>query len=288
MKFYIKILFSGGLALFLFLRFVNAEEVSEKATSENNNSVPTLPIVIPDDEFFDDEYASMTVDVYDPFEGYNRMMFAFNDKLYDYTLRPFAKGYAWLVPAAPRRGISNFFTNLGFPIRLISNIFQLKFKEGGREVGKFLLNSTVGIAGLFKVSDRVACLADNGPTADFGQMLGTWGMKKGPFIVLPLAGPMVFRDGVAWGAGYFAWPTAWHWTQDRVSHRVQYAFDVLMPLNTTPEIIKTYDLTLKGAIDPYIAMRNGYVQYRDSSIKNPPRSVPHVPPPLRKGKPRSR
>ena len=178
--------------------------------------------------------------------------------------------------------------NLAFPLRLVANILLLDFKECGREIGKFVLNSTVGIGGIFKVSEKVSWLADKGPTADFGQVLGTWGMKKGPFIVLPVLGPIVLRDGVAWAAAYYTWPGTWNYTKEHVNPHVLDAAGALQIVNSFPDLLKAYDLSLKGAIDPYIAMRNSYVQYRDSRIKNPPKSVRHTPPPLKKGKPRSR
>ena len=120
---------------------------------------------------------------YDPWESFNTSMFEFNRQFDRVLLKPVAKGYNFLMPDWVQISISNFYYHLRFPPRLLNNVFQGKFKGAGIEVGRFVVNSTIGGAGLIDVAKDMGLET---PEEDMGQTLGHYGMKPGPYLVLPL------------------------------------------------------------------------------------------------------
>ncbi len=146
------------------------------------------------DEFEDEFEDDVATEVFDPLSGYNRFMTGFNDKLYFWVLKPVATGYSWVVPEFARRGINNFFKNLYYPIRLVNNVLQLKFKNAGEETLRFVTNSTIGVLGLWDPA-KVWFGLEAHPE-DFGQTFGVWGIGPGPHIVLPVLGPSNLRDTI--------------------------------------------------------------------------------------------
>ena len=206
----------------------------------------------------------------DPLQRFNRTIFAFNDSLYTYALGPFAHGYVLIVPRPVRTGISNFFDNLGFPVRFINCVLQGKFTRSAQETGKFVLNSTAGVGGLIRVSDHVPSLADV-PAEDFGQTLGVWGIPPGPYIVIPVLGPSDCRDLVGFVGDYALYPLDWY--PLGIIHHSFVSDAVLIALSATryvgglPKAIDTYDQMKSAAVDPYIAIRDGYLSYRAAQIK---------------------
>jgi phospholipid-binding lipoprotein MlaA len=127
----------------------------------------------------------------DPWEGFNRRMYYFNAKADQYVLLPVVAGYKKVTPDFIETGISNFFNNLGEIPTFINSILQLKIPVAGETLGRFVLNSTFGLAGLFDVATPVGLVEQN---EDFGQTLGYWGVDAGPYLVLPLLGPSSLRD----------------------------------------------------------------------------------------------
>lgn len=213
-----------------------------------------------------DEYAA--VRVYDPIEPVNRAIFKFNDGLYDYVLRPVSRGYTYVVPAPVRRGLGNFFGNLRFPIRLVSNLLQGRFKRAGLETERFYVNTIAGLGGFIRISDDVPALA-NVPSEDLGQTFGVWGIHRGPYLVLPLLGPGTVRDTVGGVGDYFLNPLHWNLLQraDNYDWTWDTGLQVTDSVNAFPELLRTYDAERKSAIDPYVAVRSAYVQYRDAAVK---------------------
>ncbi|MGM0622566.1 MAG: MlaA family lipoprotein, partial [Campylobacterota bacterium] len=130
-------------------------------------------------------------EVYDPFQGYNRVMTGFNDKFYVYLLNPVTKGYKTVAPKQLRDRFSDFFHNLMFPIRFANNILQGKFEGATIEVGRFLFNTTFGVGGLFDAASAQGLKVYD---EDFGQTLGHYGVGPGPHIVMPFLGPTNLRD----------------------------------------------------------------------------------------------
>ena len=121
----------------------------------------------------------------------NANIFEFNRQVDRFVLKPVAKGYNFVMPDLVQVGISNIFSNLRFAPRFLNNVFQGKLKGAGIEVGRFLINSTVGLAGFFDLAKEVNLVT---PDEDFGQTLGFYGVKPGPYLVLPLLPPFTVRD----------------------------------------------------------------------------------------------
>lgn len=226
---------------------------------------PPDPAEYPDEAAEDAEFAEYEVPrVSDPFEPVNRSVFRFNDTVYRHVLRPFARGYEKAVPRLMRRGIGSFFDNLRFPVRFVSCVFQGRVDRSAAETGKFLVNSTVGIGGFIKVSDRIPELQV--PAEDVGQTIGRWGVGHGPFIVIPVLGPSSVREVAGRVGDGFLTPTSWDFL-DHYDWKVRAGLQTADAVNGTPELLATYDSLRKAALDPYIAFRNGYIQYRDAAVK---------------------
>ena len=144
------------------------------------------------DDGFEDEFESAEKEIFDPLSGYNTVMTQFNDGFYVYVLDPVARGYEWVVPDLAQRGVKNFFHNLLFPIRFVNNALQLKPINAGEELFRFIINSTVGIFGLWDPAKEWFDLEAH--EEDFGQTLGYYGVGGGFHIVLPFLGPSNLRD----------------------------------------------------------------------------------------------
>lgn len=195
-------------------------------------------------------------EIADPLEPFNRAMYHFNDKLYFWVLKPVAQGYGKVVPEAARVSVSNFFANLAFPIRFVNCLLQANFKGAAAELGRFTVNTLWGIAGfLDPASSKDINLSKQ--DEDFGQTLGTYGFGQGFFINWPLFGPSSPRDTVGLVGDAFLTPSTYlsPWyagVGTRVYDRV----------NDTSLKIGDYESLKEAAIDPYVAIRDAYVQYR--------------------------
>lgn len=128
----------------------------------------------------------------DPLQRFNRGVFRFNDTLDRYVAKPVAKGYRKVTPRVVRTGISNFFVNLRMPVVMVNDLLQGKPRAASMDAGRFLMNSTWGLAGFIDVGSRMHIPLND---EDFGQTLGRWGVGPGPYVVLPFLGPSTFRDG---------------------------------------------------------------------------------------------
>lgn len=131
------------------------------------------------------------IDVYDPWEGFNRSVYRFNAGFDHYVFLPVVRGYATITPNIVEDGISNFFNNIFEINTLINTVLQLKGQKSLETTGRFIINSTVGVLGLFDVATK---LGINEHDEDFGQTLGHYGVGNGPYLVLPLLGPSNLRD----------------------------------------------------------------------------------------------
>ncbi len=137
--------------------------------------------------------AATRTEAYDPFEPVNRALYRVNDLGDRYLLRPVAVGYTRGVPPQLRSGLRNVFSNLLYPITIVNALLQGKFAQAGQDSGRFLLNSTVGIGGLFDPATRIG-LKEN--DEDFDQTMTVWGVSQGPYLVIPLLGPRTTRHAV--------------------------------------------------------------------------------------------
>ncbi|WP_417526882.1 VacJ family lipoprotein [Marinomonas shanghaiensis] len=128
----------------------------------------------------------------DPWEGFNRAMFSFNDAVDGAILKPVAEGYKAITPNPVQKGVSNFFSNLGEIGNITNNLLQGKWDETASSTFRFLINSTAGWLGIFDVASEMGLKRYK---EDFGQTLGYWGVSSGPYLVLPFFGPSTVRDG---------------------------------------------------------------------------------------------
>jgi phospholipid-binding lipoprotein MlaA len=210
-----------------------------------------------------DDYGG--IDAYDPWEGYNRAVFRFNDGIYTVLLRPVSKGYQAVFPKPLRKGITNAFDNVRFPVRLVNNTLQGKFKGAGQESGMFVVNTVAGVGGLFKVSEKVPALRDV-PLEDTGQTFGRWGMGHGPYFVLPVFGPCSVRDTVGFAFDYAMNPVNWgvFWSSGGDWKQIPpYANTIQM----LPAQLDLYDAAVENAVDPYISARSVYLQNRKHALE---------------------
>lgn len=206
------------------------------------------------------EFDEKAVTVADPLSFWNRGMFHFNDKLYFWLLKPVAKGYRAVIPRVVRTGVRNFFSNIFTPIRLTSCMLQGKVKAGGTELIRFVVNSTIGIAGVTDPAKKFLKLDIS--DEDLGQTLGSYGIGNGFYLVWPILGPSTLRDSVGMVGDRFLSPISYVkpveasvaiWSYDRI--------------NETSLRIGDYESIKEAAIEPYEAFRDAYIQYRKNKVK---------------------
>lgn len=216
---------------------------------------------------------------YDPWEPVNANIFEFNVKVDRYVLKPVAKGYNFVMPNMAQVGISNIFYNLRFAPRFLNNVFQGKLKGAGIEVGRFLINSTVGLAGFFDVATKVDLVT---PEEDFGQTLGFYGVKPGPYLVLPLLQPFTVRDFVGYVGDVFLNPINWMVVPiievedipSVISHEnrttssaIQLGARVGEIVNERSRNLEKFQGVEEATLDLYTAVRNAYLQKRGQAVR---------------------
>ena len=201
------------------------------------------------------------LEVWDPIEPVNRVFFWVNDKLYFYLLKPVARGYRWAVPEPWRVGVKNFFSNLAAPVRIINNGLQGKFGDAGNELTRFAVNTTIGIGGFFDTAkDHFELRIKD---EDTGQTFGYYGMGPGPYLVLPLLGPSNLRDGV--GRFIDSRMNLLYYMSEGRNYYALRAFDKINDLSLDKD---TYEGIKKDALDPYLFVRDAFMQYRQNKIEN--------------------
>lgn len=237
---------------------VPAEDVVETELGEDD-------FLDSEDEFddeFNDETGTDDQAVADPLEGFNRAMFVVNDRLYFWFLRPVASGYSRVVPEPGRVAVRRFFTNAFMPIRFANNVLQFKFKYAGIELERFVINTTVGVAGFMDPAKSRWNILPH--AEDFGQTLGFYGMGPGLYINLPFFGPSNIRDALGMVGDLFLSPTAYILPNDR---EIVVGISAYNKLNEVSLDIGLYEDIKRDALDPYIFIRNAYHQHRESLIK---------------------
>ena len=200
----------------------------------------------------------------DPWESLNRGVYKFNDTVDRAALKPVAKGYKKITPHWMRIGIANFFSNLEYPATILNQFLQGKGKAGLRDTGRFLLNSTLGVAGLLDVGTAVGLEAND---EDFGQTLAVWGVGSGPYVTIPFFGPSTARDAPARVLDFFLDPLDYA----DMSWEATWAKRGLNAVQSRAELL-TLDPTLERTFDPYAFMRDAWVQQREFEVfdGNPP------------------
>ena len=241
------------LACLLSLSFLVAAQTSTAGTNGN--------------EDLETEFNTKSEEIFDPLSGYNELMTSFNDNFYEYILRPTAEGYSYIVPEMARNGVSNFFDNLFFPIRLVNNLLQFKFNNSLEETERFVLNSTMGILGFRDVADEELGIKEH--KEDFGQTLGFYGVGSGFHVVLPILGPSNVRDIVGLAGDYWLNPINYIESRDaNLLDNTAESFYVTAyyTINETSLHVKEYENIKKDAIELYPFLRSLYESRRNKLI----------------------
>jgi phospholipid-binding lipoprotein MlaA len=222
----------------------------------------------------------------DPWESWNRGVYKFNDVLDRAIAHPAASAYVKYVPQPIRTGVDNFFSNLDTPTVLINDALQGKFLAAASDLGRFVLNTTVGIGGILDPATSAGLARNN---EDFGQTLGKWGVHAGPFVELPILGPSDLRDGPARLVDTYTNPR-----QYIKNNGVKYGLYVPDFVNRRAALLPL-DETLKTSFDPYAVTRDAYLQRRaylvsdgkvdDTPLVDPDADVPNDTSPGDKTKP---
>ncbi len=239
-------------------RNTNDSPINESGVDKQENRNDEMDILLSDD--FDDAESPATTKYYDPLEPMNRVFFEFNDKLYYWVLSPLNTVYTAVLPVDVRYSIGNFFNNIAAPVRFINNILQWKLNDAGVVLSRFLINSTLGVYGF---GDPALIEFGLEPKLeDFGQTLGYWGLGEGIYLCWPIIGPSSVRDTFGFVADaathpmvYFVddiWVSAGYYTAGRIN---------LLSLN--PNV---YEDLKKYALDPYVSMRQVYLDYRRNKV----------------------
>jgi len=196
----------------------------------------------------------------DPLEPVNRLFFQFNDKLYFWAVKPAATGYKLVVPEDVRLGIKNLFSNLTTPVRLVNCLLQANFKGAGNEIIRFLLNSTLGLAGLLDPARTELGIEKR--EEDFGQTLGVWGMGPVFYVEWPFLGASSLRDAIGFTGDILLNPKTYLIRSVPLGLAVR-TYD---QINEASFRLGEYEDFKKNALDPYIAKREAYHQYRKHKI----------------------
>ena len=208
----------------------------------------------------------------DPWQSYNRKVFNFNQKFDNAIAKPVARGYVDVTSPQVRLMVGNFFANLQMPISIVNDLLQVRPDGAARNTGRFLVNSTVGLAGLFDPANKMGLRAD--PT-DLGVTLARWGVPQGPYFVIPFLGPSTLRDFPSYLVDTYYLNPLSYWTRDHhYRYSAEYLPYALYLVQLRASLLST-DQFLSSAYDPYVLLRDAYIQRRNYLIYhgNPPASL---------------
>jgi phospholipid-binding lipoprotein MlaA len=207
-------------------------------------------------------FAEPVKPIADPLEPVNRLFFHINDKFYFWLLKPVASGYAAIFPQPVRVCVRNFFDNVATPIRAANCLLQLNLEDFGNETARFVVNSTVGLAGFFDPAKKRYNIKRQ--EEDFGQTLGSYGIGPAFYINWPVFGPSSLRDTIGTVGDFFLTPR---------TYLVEFPILVNVGLatyervNNTSLMLGEYEDLKEAALDPYVALRDAYHQFRQEKIK---------------------
>ncbi len=193
----------------------------------------------------------------DPWEGFNRRVHGFNTVADRFVFRPVARGYDWIAPAPVQTGISRFFANLGMPVTVVNQALQGRPGDAAASLGRFVVNSTVGVAGLFDPAGRLGLPRRD--DEDFGQTLASWGWRESRYLVLPLFGPRTVRDTVGMVADKPLSPIGY------VDGGLSYGLQGMQVVDMRTRLLPM-DRMRRDALDDYAFVRDAWAQRRNHQI----------------------
>jgi phospholipid-binding lipoprotein MlaA len=197
----------------------------------------------------------------DPFEKFNRGVFAFNDGVDQMVIKPIAKTYKTIVPSPIDNGVTNFFSNIDDIVVVVNDLFQLKFKQAASDTGRLLVNSTVGLLGFIDVATDIGLPKHD---EDFGQTLGYWGVNSGPYLVLPILGPSSARDAVGVGTDLLFDPTFYYAASPTTeAGQAILAGGAVRGVDKRADLLGLEKLLQTAALDKYAYFRDAYLARRE-------------------------
>jgi phospholipid-binding lipoprotein MlaA len=209
--------------------------------------------------------AKAVENVNDPFEGVNRSIFKFNNNLDDYFFKPVAKGWR-KIPDIPRKPLTNLATTAKTPISLANAILQLNKQSIGNIIGRFLINMTFGLGGLFDVASTDSFGNMTEVEEDFGQTLAVWGVPDGPYVMLPIFGPSSVRDAFGLGVDTVTNPLSFGYRMNGIGLEARLSGPVVRGVSTREKYLDYLDEIKEGSLDYYATMRSLYRQKRRKDI----------------------
>jgi phospholipid-binding lipoprotein MlaA len=233
---------------------------ADERTPILEHPVPSLagPDPLFDDDFFDEQH-----DVYDPLEGMNRLFFGFNRYADRFVWTPITTAYQWAVPEPGRRAVLRAFRNLGSAPIFVNDLLQLRFRDAGETLGRFVLNSTVGMAGFFDAAVEAGWEYHH---SDFGQTLAMVGVGKGPYLVLPILGPTTTRDGFGVVVDRAFEPLTYVFGFGLLGPTIQILIGAGNGVATRDVYVESMTALEESSVDFYAALRSVYVQNREAEI----------------------
>jgi phospholipid-binding lipoprotein MlaA len=204
----------------------------------------------------------------DRFERVNRSVYSFNRAIDHAVLRPVARAYVKVTPVPVRHSISNFLTNLDYPVTIVNDFLQGKFHDGFSDVGRLGVNTVVGIGGLFDPASHWGMAKHN---EDFGLTLATWGLPSGPYLMLPVLGPSSVRDAPGRFADRFATPISY-----LNNTGLEVGTFVVKGVTTRADVLGL-DPIIDSSFDPYAVVRSAWLQRREYQVHGARGPKPTVP-----------
>jgi phospholipid-binding lipoprotein MlaA len=201
----------------------------------------------------------------DPWEGFNRNMYAVHEGVDQAVIEPVARGYRAITPSPVRQGVRNFLRNLRGPVIFTNDVLQGEFGRAGTTAARFGVNSTVGVAG---VLDPATSMGLERHDEDFGQTLGVWGVDSGPYLFIPLMGPSNVRDAFGRIVDVAFDPLTWA-EFDEVDE-VRIGRTILTGLSAREQVLEAVDDVRRDSLNPYVTIRTSYGLLRESAIRNGP------------------
>ncbi|BCE01881.1 MlaA family lipoprotein [Marinicellulosiphila megalodicopiae] len=198
----------------------------------------------------------------DPWEPVNRKIFGFNEAVDKALLKPIAKSYQWITPEPVDKGVSNFFSNLSEVKNIPNSLLQLKFKHAGTSTLRLTINSTIGIGGLFDVATRMGLEKHR---EDFGQTLGHWGVKSGPYVMIPILGPSNVRDFASMPVDFYVDSQLSPLNLFELSPLQRNTLTAIKYIDVRADLLAVESM-LTG--DRYVAMRELTIQLREFDVRD--------------------
>ncbi len=241
----------------IFIVFILSSLVSVDKNFAEQKSYPDL---LSDESQMDAFDESTELVVSDPLEPMNRVFFQFNDRLYEWVLKPVSNGYMWVFPLELRESFNNFFLNIATPIRFLNSLLQADFKKSGVVLERFLINSTLGVYGFADIAEKQFHIEPR--KADFGQTLGKWGLGTGIYFCWPVFGPSDVRDSVGLVADTYTHPVP-YFINNFTFSASYYSANKVNDISLHPD---AYEDLKRYSVDPYAAARQAYYEYRQAML----------------------